>query len=462
MQQDFFFAAVLFDKKNKTNMRKLFFILVIISFISPGIFAQGGWFPQSNPMGSGQPAMVGKIQFLSTTEGWISAGNGKLLHTVNGGNNWTIISLESSDTLMSWSDPAVNMSWINNLTGFIITTKVSGETWKGARVYKTTNAGNNWSRLPIPVYDAGIYLQFVDVNNGWILLFNTGFFGGGIFKTTNGGTNWFQINSGVGGFPYFINSNTGWLLPVSESGTNSADTIRKTTNGGVNWFAPWGSNAQVSFNSIHFSDVNNGWAVGAAGLVMKTTNGGNSWTYMTNTGLTSTYKSKTVFFINANTGWIGTKEDGTQTLKVLYTNNAGATWSWQPVTGQYSLFSIHFFDAYNGGMTGDYGAIYHTINGGVAVNNISTIVPDKNYLYKNYPNPFNPSTTIKFDVNKFSYVKLVIVDALGREVETIVNENLNEGTYTVNWNGMNKASGIYFYTLKTGDFTETRKMMLLK
>lgn len=443
-------------------MRKLFVIFVAILFNSPGIFAQGGWFPQSNPMGTGQQAMVGKIQFLSTAEGWISAGSGNLLHTVNGGNNWTIVSIETTDTLRNWSDPGINMSWLNNLTGFVITTKVTGETWKGGRVYKTTNGGNNWSRLTVPVYDAGMYLQFVDANNGWILLFNTNYTGGGIFRTTDGGITWSQLITPIGGFPYFINNNTGWLLPVSASGSSSSDTIRKTTNGGVNWFAPWGTNAQVSFNSIHFSDVNNGWAVGAAGLVMKTTNGGTTWSYITNTGLTSTYKSKAVFFINANTGWIATKEDGSQSVSVLYTKNAGATWSRQPVQGQNSLFSIHFFDANNGGMTGDYGAIFHTINGGVAVNNISTTIPDKNYLYKNYPNPFNPSTTIKFDLNKSSYVKLVIVDALGREIETIVNENLNEGTYSVNWNAINKTSGIYFYTLKTDDFTETRKMMLMK
>lgn len=67
--------------------------------------------------------------------------------------------------------------------------------------------------------------------------------------------------------------------------------------------------------------------------------------------------------------------------------------------------------------------------GGVNVNNISTIVPDKNYLYQNYPNPFNPSTTIKFDLNKSADVTLTIFDALGREVETIVNEKIEAGTY---------------------------------
>jgi len=443
-------------------MKKLFIVIFALLTSGLNVWAQGGWYPQINPMGTGQQAMVGRIQFVSAAEGWIAAGSGKLLHTLNGGANWTVITLETSDTLQNWSDPAVNMCFINNLTGFVITTKVSGELWKGGRVYKTTNGGLNWNRLNIPLYDAGMYIQFTDANNGWILLFNTNYTGGGIFRTTDGGAVWNQLFTPTGGFPFFINNNTGWLLPVNSGSVTTADTIRKTTNGGLNWFAPWGTNAQVSFNAIHFSDVNNGWIVGAAGLVMKTTNGGNSWAYMTNTGLTSEYKSKTVFFINANTGWIATKEDGTQTVKVLYTNNAGAAWSRQPVQGEYSLFSIHFFDAYNGGMTGDYGAIFHTINGGVVVNNISTDVPDKNYLYKNYPNPFNPATTIKFDLQIAGNVELIIFDALGREVEKIVNQYLAEGTYTVNWNAASYSSGIYFYTLKTKTFTSTGRMMMMK
>lgn len=443
-------------------MRKLIYIISIILLSSFSVYAQGGWYPQTNPMGTGEQAMVGKIQFVSETEGWIATGNGKLLHTLNRGNTWTLVTPEASDSLMNFSDPAINMCFVNAQTGFMLSIKVEGEIWRGARLYKTTSGGTNWSRLTIPSYDGGIYMQFVDANNGWILLFNSGFNNGGIFRTTNGGTNWSQIIIPIGGFPYFINSNTGWLIPANPGSVYTADTVRKTTNGGVNWFAPWGTNAQVSFNSVHFSDVNNGWIVGADGLILKTSNGGNTWAYITNAGLTSAYKSKTVFFINANTGWIGIKEDGTQTVKVLYTKNGGTTWSWQPVPGEHSLFSIHFFDAYNGGMTGDNGAIYHTITGGVGVNNISAIVPDKNYLYQNYPNPFNPTTTIKFALNRSADVSLTIFDALGREVETIVNEKLEAGTYSASWNGTNYTSGIYFYTLKTDEFTDTGKMLMIK
>lgn len=444
-------------------MKKIIYAILIIFTAAIGAYGQGGWYPQSNPMGAGSDAMVGKIQFVSTTEGWISTGSGKLLHTTNGGTLWTLVSPEisTSDTLRNWSDPAFNMCFINAQTGWMLTTKVNGETWVGARVYKTTNKGVDWSRLPIPNFDAGLYLQFVDANNGWILLFNNNFTSGGIFRTTNGGTNWSPIITPVGGVPYFANSSTGWLLPIGPDIGNLADTIRKTTNGGVNWFAPWGTNARVSFNSMHFSDVNNGWAVGANGLILKTTNAGNSWTYITNAGLTS-HKSKAVFFINANTGWIGTKRDSTNIVNVIRTTNAGATWSWQPVASQYSIFSIHFFDEYNGGLTADYGVILHTINGGVSVNNISTIIPDRNYLYQNYPNPFNPSTTIKFDLKNAGSVELIIFDALGREVETIVNKNLEAGTFTVNWNAPGKTSGIYFYKFITNNFSQTGKMLLLK
>jgi plastocyanin len=83
-------------------------------------------------------------------------------------------------------------------------------------------------------------------------------------------------------------------------------------------------------------------------------------------------------------------------------------------------------------------------------------------LKQNYPNPFNPSTSISFSVPKSGFVKLTIFNSLGSEVETLVNENLNRGSYTVNFNASKLSSGVYFYRLNSGDFIETRKMLLIK
>ncbi len=83
-------------------------------------------------------------------------------------------------------------------------------------------------------------------------------------------------------------------------------------------------------------------------------------------------------------------------------------------------------------------------------------------LYNNYPNPFNPSTTIKYQLNEYGFVSLKIYDALGREVSTLVNEEKPSGEYIVNFDASNLASGTYFYTLKTSKHSETKKMILLK
>ena len=97
-----------------------------------------------------------------------------------------------------------------------------------------------------------------------------------------------------------------------------------------------------------------------------------------------------------------------------------------------------------------------------SIKQISSTTPDKYTLYQNYPNPFNPNTNIKFDIQKTSPIKLVIYDALGREVATLVNEELKAGSYQVSWDGSNYTSGVYFYTLQAGDYIETKKMLLLK
>jgi len=89
-------------------------------------------------------------------------------------------------------------------------------------------------------------------------------------------------------------------------------------------------------------------------------------------------------------------------------------------------------------------------------------VPENIILYSNYPNPFNPSTKIKYSIPQTSQVQIKIFDVLGNEIETIVNEEKPAGTYELTWNAVNLPSGVYFYHLCAGSFIGTKKMMLIK
>ena len=90
------------------------------------------------------------------------------------------------------------------------------------------------------------------------------------------------------------------------------------------------------------------------------------------------------------------------------------------------------------------------------------IVVNNFTLEQNYPNPFNPSTSIKYTLAEQSPVSLKVYDILGNEVATLVNTTQDVGAYNVNFDASNLASGLYMYTLQAGDFTSTKKMMLLK
>ena len=98
----------------------------------------------------------------------------------------------------------------------------------------------------------------------------------------------------------------------------------------------------------------------------------------------------------------------------------------------------------------------------IGIKQISSELPKDFQLSQNYPNPFNPSTKIKFSIPKSSYTKLIIYDLLGREVAILVNEELKPGTYEAVWDAENFASGIYFIRLSAGDYTETKKMVLIR
>ena len=106
--------------------------------------------------------------------------------------------------------------------------------------------------------------------------------------------------------------------------------------------------------------------------------------------------------------------------------------------------------------------IYLAIDGVTAVEDRNDALVERFHLEQNYPNPFNPSTTIKYHVPENSFVSVKVYDMLGKEVTSLVNEEKSVGSYEVNFDASKLSSGFYLYTMRVGNFVETKKMIFLK
>ncbi|MBS1550996.1 MAG: T9SS type A sorting domain-containing protein [Bacteroidetes bacterium] len=110
----------------------------------------------------------------------------------------------------------------------------------------------------------------------------------------------------------------------------------------------------------------------------------------------------------------------------------------------------------------DFAKRYSLAGGTIKVEMISTVIPDNFILSQNYPNPFNPRTDINYELPSAKLVKLTVYNVLGKEMAELVNERQSPGKYKVSFDASNLTSGVYFYTLSTDNFTQTRRMILLK
>jgi len=110
------------------------------------------------------------------------------------------------------------------------------------------------------------------------------------------------------------------------------------------------------------------------------------------------------------------------------------------------------------------GAIINGVQYGVIleVENHEKNIPSEFHLLQNYPNPFNPATTISYSLPTTSFVTLKVYDVIGNEIATLVNEEKSRGIYKIEFNASNITSGIYFYRITTNEFTQTKKMIILK
>ena len=154
-----------------------------------------------------------------------------------------------------------------------------------------------------------------------------------------------------------------------------------------------------------------------------------------------------------STGYLYVWINGTQFVDGVYLGSC----SYTDITLAFSW--IYYSSAKITGYIDDVTINYIDPNG---IQTISSEIPSKFSLSQNYPNPFNPLTNIRFDLPKTSETTLIVYDARGREVATLVDEELKAGSYQVDWDGNGYTSGVYFYRLEAGEFVEVRKMILIK
>jgi hypothetical protein len=310
-------------------------------------------------------------------------------------------------------------------------------------------AAASWQGNQIAANMYGWSIHFSTTSNGYAIGDQ-----GKIYKTTNGGDNWtvttHSSNVYMTGIT-FLNENEGYICGYSG-------VILKTTNAGTTWDS-LATGTSTTLQKITINANGELLACGYSGTILRSTNHGASWSAAT--GLTA-YTLNDIKFVNNNTAYAVTSNG-----QLFVSNNAGATWQMEnSITGN-EIRSLSIVTSSKLLMFGQEGNIVKYTPNLTSTGTGNNEVPSSYKLEQNYPNPFNPSTTVKFSIPNEGSVKLAIFDITGREVKTLVNENMQSGSYEISFNGADISSGVYFYRLdvtgKAGlSYSDTKKMILVK
>jgi len=434
-------------------MLKLFFQVAIFFISNSYSFSNSGnWIIQQSPTAKN----LKECFFINSATGWIVGDSGIILKTTNSGSNWFIQQSGIFSDIGSVFFINDNSGWA---TSWIF--KTDSVNYPGTVILKTTNGGDNWNRSMLP-----------DTNNFYSNIYfldpQKGFIGGVpdfIKYTTNGGASWINAISDsvlVNNLPMenisFLNAQTGYACGGTQ---DFLGIVWKTTNEGLNWKPSFlgvdAINDMYLFSEDTLFAAAGDFKFGAS--YFKSENSGSNWT---NHNLGYVGKVTSIAFRTKYEGWmtIGYQQ------KFFLTTDRGNNWSILDPPNNSSIFDICFPDSLHGWAVGADGRI---LTYSIAVNvNASEITLNKSFeLNQNYPNPFNPSTTINYIIpttikGQTANVRLLVYNNLGKEIVTLVDEKQNPGNYTVHFDGTNFPSGIYFYKLLAGDFSETKKMIVLK
>lgn len=415
------------------------------------------------------------------------SGNWEIFYnrSTNAGTNWgTDTRLTTSTSLAEYPSIAISGSFVH------IVWELSGDIY-----YKrSTNGGVNWgqavklSNNPYNSNNPSIAVSGLAVHVVWDENFNSHEI---LYRrSTDGGVNW-GTDSAIANSPTYAS-----VASMSLSGTvvhvvwyDSRNFLaqvyyKQSTDGGINWGAETRL-SNTTYSSVTPSISSSGqfvhvaWADSRNGdykiYYKRSTNGGLNWSADTRLTFDVSISKKPSLVVSGSNVHI-TYEDvrnGDVEIYYLRSTNGGLNWeqltrltnsygdSWkQSVSVSGSAVYVIWSDSRNGNYE-----IYFKRNptGNITgIVNINSEIPSSYSLSQNYPNPFNNTSNFKFEISNLSDVKIIVYDIQGREVQTLVNERLQPGTYETTFDGTNLNSGVYFYKLTAGDFSETKRMVLIK
>ncbi|MBS1552625.1 MAG: T9SS type A sorting domain-containing protein [Bacteroidetes bacterium] len=406
--------------KTTKQILTVFFLILTNTIYSQWTLTTGPGTPNGNTLYA-----IGETIYAGTNSG--------AYRTTNNGDNWSLL-----NNGITGSTPIVNDFSYDDQKLWCATT------WSG--LYFSTNNGDIWIQE---------YSQFIDASasvlasNGFTIS-TKGTTAANIYFSTNSGLNWIFTNILLNS-PKKIEVNGSFVYVGSYNG------FYWSVLGGTSWTESNGNltGDQVKMNMIKYNS-NKIYAATYNGI-WSTTNTGVNWINL-NLSL-SNENIKTLSVLDQNI-FIGTSDN------MYLSTNDGTNWTsiYQGLPTSTTIRSIAYNSHYVFVMLNT-GIVYRrplSDFGIIGIQTISSEVPEKFTLSQNYPNPFNPTTHINFSVPKYGLVKITIYDINGREISTLANEEMQPGSYKVDFDGSNLSSGIYYYTLTAEEFVETKKMMLVK
>lgn len=408
-------------------IHKLLFPLAAVSTITMFQCAFSQWVQTSFPVGSA-------IFILTSHQDTIYAGADSigLFSSTNNGSDWNNIGA----TLPNRS---------------VISIATSGEkmfTGTGGFIFSTTNGGATWDTI-----NNGLEEQYPWLLSLMPLLHDTLLFAAnaasGLYKSSNDGAEWKRIDSGWG-------NNSILTLAVLDSllYVGVANAIYKTTDKGSNWEE---LAKGITFDGIRSLVLRDSIVIfGTKAGVHYSTNHGSNWYGGSNPELINCWVN--ALAMTGQHVFAGTDQG------IYYSNNYS---SWSNVSlGLPQNCSIQSLLIY-----GNY-ILAGTVHDGIWRRPLSEVltslhdapfaVPMDFSLGQNFPNPFNPATTIEYTIPAKGFVSLSVSDILGRNIKTLIYEQQEAGKYRVSFNSMNVSSGIYFYSLTWRDQTLVKKCILQK